>query len=803
MKRLPGLLLTTILILPLFGTAQNKNESVRINNLFNFDWKFKAGNIPDAQTVNYDDAGWAKLDLPHDFQMEQPWDRSAGGARGFKAMGEGWYRKSFRVDASWKTKKILLDLEGIMLTGEVWLNGTKIGDADYGYLGFETDISKLVNYDGENLVAVHASTGKSGSSRWYTGGGLFRDVHLVVKDTISIARHGVFITTPVISEQNATVNIQVELEGLGKNLPVEINTRIFSPDGKLVAEAKQPAPQRSNLKRVEVPLSPLTVTAPQLWSCETPNLYTAKVSLIYNGKVIDDVSENFGFRTLEFSKESGFKLNGKKLFLKGVADHHDLGAIGVAVHDFAIERLFRQLKAFGYNSVRTSHNPYSESFLRLADKYGILIVDELTDKWSDDSYWPGKKPFTQLWYSIVPEWIKRDRNHPSVILWSLGNELQMREDLAGFPTSDWGVTTYKILDVLVKRYDTTRKTTVAMFPARANALGKNDPDFNIKVFAPELATVTEVASFNYRYLDYQKYLQHNPDLIIYQSEATTSDLTAPFFGMDRDKMIGLAYWGAIEYWGESNSWPKKGWNYSFFNHALQPYPQAYLIKSAFSEEPVVHIGVVDSKTEALEWNDVIVGRMPVSSHWNRTAGSTQNIFTYTNADEVELLVNGKSIGVQKNNRDSIARRNIIYWKNVPYGKGGTITAIARNNGKEVARHSLETTGKAIALKIETENTAWKADGMDLQYVKVVAVDSKGRIVPTAEGEVVFTVSGAAKLIAIDNGDHNIDQLFSGNTIKLHNGFAMAILRAQQAAGEVTINASVNGLKKAEQKLVTR
>ena len=803
MKRLPHLLLTGILILPLLVPAQNNKENSRITSLFNFDWKFQAGTIPDAQAVNYDDKAWRHLDLPHDFQIEQPWDQSAGGARGFKAMGEGWYRKSFKVDPAWKTKKIVLDFEGIMLTGEVWLNGKKIGDADYGYLGFEADISRLVNFEGENIVAVHASTGKNGNSRWYTGGGLFRDVHLIVKDTISIARHGVYVTTPRITEQHATVNVQVELEGLtGKRLPVEINARIFSPDGKLVAETKQLTPQGAKLRRVEVPLPELSVTAPQLWSCETPNLYTAEVSLLYNGTIIDQVSENFGFRTLEFSKESGFKLNGKKLFLKGVADHHDLGALGAAVHDFAIERLFKQLKAFGYNSVRTSHNPYSESFLRLADKYGILIVDELADKWSEDNYWPGKKPFSQLWYTIIPEWIKRDRNHPSVILWSLGNELQMREDMAGFPTGDWGVTTYKILNVLVKRYDSTRKTTVAMFPTRANALGKTDPDFNIKVFAPELATVTDIAAFNYRYLDYQKYLQHNPDLIIYQSEATTNELTAPFFGMDRDKMIGLAYWGAIEYWGESNGWPKKGWNYSYFNHALQPYPQAWLIQSAFSDEPLVRIGVVDSKTESLEWNEVIVGRMPVSSHWNRTEGSTQNVFTYTNAEEVELLVNGRSMGIQKNNTDSINRRNIIYWKNVPYGKGGVITAIARNKGKEVARHILETTGKAVALKMEMENTNWKADGMDLQYLKVMAVDSKGRTVPTAEGEVVFTVTGAAKLIAVDNGDHTIDQLFTGNSIRLHNGFAMAIVRSKQTAGEVAVNASVNGLKKAEQKLVT-
>ena len=691
-----------------------------------------------------------------------------------------------------------------MLVGDVWVNGQKVGGTDYGYLGFETDITKLLRYDADNVVAVSASTGKKGGSRWYTGGGLFRDVHLLVKDSVSIARHGVFISTPIITEQSADVNVQVEVEGIsGKQLDVEINARIYSPKGELVTETKRMAPKKNKLATVEVSLPVVAVSNPQLWSCETPNLYRAEITLVHNGKVIDNVTEKFGIRTLEYSPEFGFKLNGKKLFLKGIANHHDLGAVGAAAFDRAIERQFELLKKFGYNHVRTSHNPYSKSFMELADKHGILVVDELIDKWSDQSYWGGRVPFTQLWYKMIPEWIKRDRNHPSVIMWSIGNELQMREDLAGFPTGDWGVTTYRIFDVLVKRYDSTRKTTVAMYPSRAGAISRKDADFNKKVLPPELSTVTEVASFNYRYPDYAQYLEACPDLIVYQSEATSSELTAPFFGMDRDKMVGLAYWGAIEYWGESNGWPKKGWNYSFFNHALEPYPQAYLIKSAFSDEPLVHIGVVDSEKESIEWNDVIVGRMPLSSHWNRAEGSKQNLFTYTNADEVELLVNGKSLGIQKNKRDDIRSRNMIYWQNIPYGKGGNIIAIARNNGKEVARHQLETTGKAKALKIELENADWKADGMDLQYVKVYAVDSKGRVVPATEGEVAFEVSGEAKLIAVDNGDHMTDELFSGNHKKLHQGFVMAILRSNQTSGNVKIKASLKGLKSAEKKMMTK
>ena len=780
-------------------------EQPRVSQLFNFDWKFRAGDLKEAQLVTYDDDDWRVLDLPHDFQIEQTWDESAGGARGFKAMGTGWYRKHFKANPAWKGKRVLLDFEGIMLVGDVWVNGRKVGSTDYGYLGFETDITDLLKYDEDNVVAVWASTGKKDGSRWYTGGGLFRDVHLVIKNPIAIARHGVFVSTPKITEQRAEVSVQVELEGIrNKSLDIEINARILAPDGKTVAGTRGKAPQKSKLQTVEVSLPIVTVDSPELWSCEAPNLYTAEVFLVQDGKVIDCVTETFGIRTLEFSPDFGFKLNGKKLFLKGISNHHDLGAVGVAAFDRAIERQFQLMKRFGYNHIRSSHNPYSESFLKLADKYGILVVDELIDKWSDNSYWGGRVPFTQLWYQMIPEWIKRDRNHPSVILWSLGNELQMREDLAGFPTGDWGVTTYRIFDVLVKRYDKTRKTTVAMFPARAGAIGKNEPEFNTKVYPPELATVTEVSSFNYRYLNYAQYLEKCPHMTVYQSEATTNELAAPFFGMDHDKMVGLAYWGAIEYWGESNGWPKKGWNFSFFNHCLEPYPQAYLIKSAFCEEPLVHIGVMDNGKEAIEWNDIMVGSLSLASHWNWATGSMQNLYTYTNADEVELLVNGKSMGIRKNDRTDITRRNIIYWENIPYGKGGNIIAVARNNGKEVARHRLETTGKATALKMVVENPEdWKADGMDLQYVKVYAVDNKGRVVPDTKDEVTFKVSGAARLIAVDNGDHFTDELFTGNTKKLHKGFIMAILRSDRSGGEVVITASSKGLKDAVKKLVTK
>jgi beta-galactosidase len=417
--------------------------------------------------------------------------------------------------------------------------------------------------------------------------------------------------------------------------------------------------------------------------------------------------------------------------------------------------------------------------------------------------WAGSAPWNDIWFNNEKEWIKRDRNHPSVIMWSFGNELQFQEERWNFATGDGGVTTYRIMDVVAKRYDPTRKTTVAMYPARAGGIIRANPDFRIKenIVPPELATVTDVASFNYTWEDYQEYLKHAPDMIIYQSEAVTNELAAPYFGMDREKMVGLAYWGAVEYWGESDKWPKKGWNYSFFNHAMEPFPQAWLTKSIFTNEPLVHIGIVDNEGESKMWNDQVVGQKVISSHWNRQEGKKYNLYTYTNADEVELLVNGKSIGIQQNSTD-IKKRNTIFWKDIPFAVG-KITAIARMAGKVVAQHELETTGPAVALKIETENTNWKADGMDLQYVKVYAIDSKGRKVPTAAAELTFDVSGAANLIAVDNGNHVSNDLFAGNKKMLNNGFAMAVLRSTQTAGAVKLKVTATRLKGIEKTLTVK
>ena len=768
------------------------------HKLFNFGWRFCLGNPEGAESVDFDDSSWRTLDLPHDYQFEQPWEENENKGRGFKRMCEGWYRKTFTVPETLKGRRVLLDFEGVMYVADVYVNGKKVASNEYGYTGFEADISKVVNYGGDNVVAVYSNTGAVNASRWYTGGGIYRNVWLVTTNDTRIARHGLYVST-----EGDKVKVQVQVVGWQRH-DIRVVAVVKDAQGHVIAESERVMPDHTIQNNTEVMMPDMKVASPQLWDINSPTLYSVEAKLVEDGMVIDSVSDRFGFRTIEYGPDFGFKLNGRKVFLAGIANHHDMGAVGVAAYRTAVERQLRTLKSFGYNAIRCSHNPYSDDFYRIADEVGLLVVDELIDKWSDKDYWGGRKPFMSIWPELIKEWVKRGRNHPSVVLWSLGNELQTRSDWSGYQTDDWGITTYRIFDQMVKRYDRTRPTTVAMFPARAGAQ-RNTPDFKTYLVPPELACATEVASFNYQWDAYHGYYDYKPDLILFQSEAVTNQQQQPYYGMDQKRGVGLCWWGAIEYWGESNGWPKKGWNYSFFSHTLHPYPQAYLIKSCIQpEEKLVHIGVVDGKGESLEWNDIKVGQQKVSRNWNQRSGSHPNVFTYTNADEVELFYNGKSLGVQKNDTTVLAKRNVILWSGIDYRQGGKLVAVARNGGKEVARDVLETTGKAVALKVVEEEKEWMADGMSLEYINIYAVDSKGREVPNATDSVRVDVKGEACFVALDNGDHYTDELFLDvKAKKMQAGYMQCILRSTRNGGKVKLKVSSPTLKAANLNMETK
>ena len=803
--------------LPLLGTL-SADAAVRDTISINQGWQFHRGDVKNIAELKSTQSGDDVVNLPHDFLIGQDWvapdaserpDNSDAGSnvrsrlssRGFKEMGIGWYRYELTPKDEWKGKRIVLDFQGIMLVGDVYLNGQRIGGTDYGYLGFDIDLSKLLKWGQTNEIAVKADTQNPSNSRWFTGAGLYRDVNLIVTNKdLFFPRHPLFIRT----QGNREVKIKAEIINQQKvakgqtaaKMPVGV--RILDADGKAVAEQKNDIHFNAKWRDREYELPSISLENAKLWSTDTPYLYTAEVTLYDNeGNIADQIKEPFGVRTIEIVPQKGLLVNGKKVLLKGYANHHTLGALGAAAYPRAIEKRLKLMKEFGMNHIRTSHNPYSEDFLKLCDKYGILVVDELYDKWLTQ-YAGGRVEWESLWQKDIPEWVKRDRNHPSVVMWSLGNELQQYSNL---PFNDWGVTAYKLQKELLHRYDDTRLTTVAMHPRYRNLETDSIP--------ADLAVATEVNSYNYRYMYFPGDSKRYPEKTFYQSEASVAAMGPNFYEMDRDKVIGLAYWGAIDYLGESMGWPVKGWNQGVFDLSLQPKPDAYFVKSMFTDEPTVHIGVIEKSGGNIQWNGINVSAGKLSENWNREAGEKVSLYTYTNGDEVELFLNGKSLGVKKNSNDPKLRAR-IKWDDIAYAPGALL-AVARKNGKVVARHQIETTGEAVALKLVPDMETWHADGKDLMHVRIYAVDKKGRRVlnvkdAKAFDKLTFQVKGDANIVAVDNGNIASDELHIGKTQleksiqrNLFQGSALVILRAGDKPGKIEL--SVAGEKMKAKKLV--
>ena len=802
--------------LPLMGTL-SADAAVRDTISINQGWQFHRGDVKNISELKTTQSGDDVVNLPHDFLIGQDWvapdaserpDNSDAGSnvrsrlssRGFKEMGIGWYRYELTPKDEWKGKRIVLDFQGIMLVGDVYLNGQRIGGTDYGYLGFDIDLSKLLKWGQTNEIAVKADTQNPSNSRWFTGAGLYRDVNLIVTNKdLFFPRHPLFIRT----QGNREVKIKAEIINQQKvakgqtaaKMPVGV--RILDADGKVVAEQKNDIHFNAKWRDREYELPSISLENAKLWSPDSPYLYIAEVTLYDSeGNIADQIKEPFGVRTIEIVPQKGLLVNGKKVLLKGYANHHTLGALGAAAYPRAIEKRLKLMKEFGMNHIRTSHNPYSEDFLKLCDKYGILVVDELYDKWLTQ-YAGGRVDWESLWQKDVPEWVKRDRNHPSVVMWSLGNELQQYSNL---PFNDWGVTAYKLQKELLHRYDDTRLTTVAMHPRYRNLETDSIP--------ADLAIETEVNSYNYRYMYFPGDSKRYPEKTFYQSEASVAAMGPNFYEMDRDKVIGLAYWGAIDYLGESMGWPVKGWNQGVFDLSLQPKPDAYFVKSMFTDEPTVHIGVIEKSGGNIQWNGINVSAGKLSENWNREAGEQVSLYTYTNGDEVELFLNGKSLGVKKNSNDPKLRAR-IKW-DIAYAPG-TLVAVAKKNGKVVARHQIETTGEAVALKLVPDMETWHADGKDLMHVRIYAVDKKGRRVlnvkdAKAFDKLTFQVKGDANIVAVDNGNIASDELHIGKTQleksiqrNLFQGSALVILRAGDKPGKIEL--SVAGEKMKAKKLV--
>lgn len=723
---------------------------------FNANWKFCAGNVPRFEEPGLDDTGWTAVNLPHDWSIGQPFDSTLphGSQHAYLPNGVVNYRKRFRAECG-SGERLLLDFDGVYRSADLFVNGRHILKHFNGYTGFEADITDAL-VPGENLVAVRADNSIEQTSRWYTGSGINRSVRLRRIGPLHFLRHGLVIDAKI----DGHVRIAAEC-----SLPGNVLFTIHDPSGKRSAAHHGPA-------------AAFTVGNPQLWSPDTPNLYTCTAQLFdETGAEVDRITAKFGFRSVEFDPEHGFVLNGKKLLLRGVNIHEDLCGIGTAVFRDGVARRYRILKSLGVNAVRLAHHPYAPEYLELADEMGLLIFDEVFDKWTGQ-YYGYQVAFEDHWRGDVAEFVRRDRNHPSVFLWSVGNEV-VDQQLDG--QDGYGVDRLIVMRDFVHKLDPTRKVTCALYPSRRSGVKWDHPDFREKADIHQMAHHMDVVAANYmgEYFarDHVKY----PQMTFLVSEATTNRGVGSWFDFDHELGGGSFYWGGFDYLGEAR-WPHKNWYSGLIDRAGYPKSIAYQAQIAWDPAPRIHIAVhADEKAEVRNWNDVQLEWENMRSHWNWKEGETVRVAVYTNCERVVLLLNGRPVG-SKVRSESDCCRIPFEFAYAP----GELTANGYNGDKLAATGTLATAGKPVELRLRAERTAIAPDG--LGHVEIALFDAAGTRCAVTDAVVHLRVSGDGSLFGVSNGDTTSPQPFKSNAVRLFEGRALAVVRAGLRPGECRLRA---------------
>lgn len=723
---------------------------------FNANWKFCAGNVPRFEEPGLDDTGWTAVNLPHDWSIGQPFDPTLphGSQHAYLPNGVVNYRKRFRAECG-SGERLLLDFDGVYRSADLFVNGRHILKHFNGYTGFEADITDAL-VPGENLVAVRADNSIEQTSRWYTGSGINRSVRLRRIGPLHFLRHGLVIDAKI----DGHVRIAAEC-----SLPGNVLFTIHDPSGKRSAAHHGPA-------------AAFTVGNPQLWSPDTPNLYTCTAQLFdETGAEADRITAKFGFRSVEFDPKHGFVLNGKKLLLRGVNIHEDLCGIGTAVFRDGVARRYRILKSLGVNAVRLAHHPYAPEYLELADEMGLLIFDEAFDKWTGQ-YYGYQVAFEDHWRGDVAEFVRRDRNHPSVFLWSVGNEV-VDQQLDG--QDGYGVDRLIVMRDFVHKLDPTRKVTCALYPSRRSGVKWDHPDFREKADIHQMAHHMDVVAANYmgEYFarDHVKY----PQMTFLVSEATTNRGVGSWFDFDHELGGGSFYWGGFDYLGEAR-WPHKNWYSGLIDRAGYPKSIAYQAQIAWDPAPRIHIAVhADEKAEVRNWNDVQLEWENMRSHWNWKEGETVRVAVYTNCERVVLLLNGRPVG-SKVRSESDCCRIPFEFAYAP----GELTANGYNGDKLAATGTLATAGKPVELRLRAERTAIAPDG--LGHVEIALFDAAGTRCAVTDAVVHLRVSGDGSLFGVSNGDTTSPQPFKSNAVRLFEGRALAVVRAGLRPGECRLRA---------------
>lgn len=824
MKTKPLLWIASCLFILIGCSSPIAENTDRVS--FNSNWKFFNEAAIGAENLVYDDSKWRQLDLPHDWAIEGPFDiKYNARSGGLPFHGEGWYRKHFTMPKSAQGKHVTLHFDGAMYNAHVYLNGKLLGNRPFGYNGFTMDLSKHLNYGGENVIAVNLKP-EDLSTRWYPGAGIYRNTWLEINNTIHVAQWGTFVTTPAVSDQEASINILTEVENItSKDESVNVRTSIVSPQGQLLTSDIKTLDAKANVVSESVQV--LKISSPERWDIGRPVLYTAVTEVLKGNQCLDKYETTFGIRTIEYTKD-GFKINGRQERFNGVCLHHDHGPLGAAVNRRATERQLEIMQEMGVNAIRTAHNPPSPEQIEYCDKLGILAQVEAFDMWKKAKVENGYSKFFDEWHERdLRDMIRTFRNNPSVVMWSIGNEILEQADKVN------GKVIAKKLADIVHDEDNTRPTTAGFnyYPAPI----KN-----------KLAHQIELKGFNYKPLLYGKIMEDYPDWIVYGSETssctssrgvyhlpiekykthesnqvTSYDLIGPQWAYPPDiefdmleknpRALGEFIWTGFDYLGEptpyggrdnstngywNGDWPARSSYFGAVDLCGLPKDRFYLYQSQWTTEPMVHL--------LPHWN------------WEGMEGKNIPVYAYTNCDEAELFVNGKSYGKRVKGVDKTpVLVDFNHWEggkhfmspyrlswNVPY-KAGEIKVVAYKNGKAITEKIINTAGKPANIELIADRSTINNDGADISFVTVRITDKDGNLCPNATNLVNFDVKGAGTIAAVGNGNASTTAPFQADYREAFSGMAMLYVKSNSDKGNISVTATSKGLTPTSIELVAQ
>lgn len=818
------LLLVGIVVLSSYSSSDKARNIVD----FTEGWKFYLGDDSSACNLQYNDMGWRTLNLPHDWSIEADFSVNNPATPGGGALpgGIGWYRKEFRVNKVDELKNIYIDFDGIYWNSKVWINGHFLGERPNGYISFRYDLTPHIKPGEKNIIAVRVDNSKQPNSRWYTGSGIYRNVWLVSVNSLHVDHWGTYVTTPEVTDESAEIKVVSSIKNASEQKQVfELYSILIDKEGKEVGKTNSTKSIGANdITTIE---QRLNLANPSLWSVEDPYMYKVLTRIEQNGTIIDEYETPLGIRYFSFDSDKGFFLNGKHVKIKGVCNHHDLGSLGAAVNTRAIERQLEILKDMGCNGIRTAHNPPAPELLDLCDKMGFIVMDEAFDMWRKR-----KSPYDYSQY--FPEWherdltdlILRDRNHPSIFMWSIGNEiLEQWSDInadtldlqqanmvlnfantlnkKGIDSEELHINsllTIKLADI-VKKLDPTRPVTT----------GNNETEPSNHIFR---SGAMEIIGFNYHDNNWVKFHEKFPNQKLIITESTSGLMSRGYYQMPSDSMniwperwdkpfdrsvhhcssydnchvpwgsthedtwrlikkydhiSGMYLWTGFDYLGEPTPfwWPSRSSYFGVIDLAGFPKDIYYMYQSEWTDKDVLHI----------------------FPHWNWTEGQNVDVWAYyNNADEVELFLNNKSLGRKQKGEDSFH----VFWR-IPF-ESGTLKAVSYREGKAVMSKEVRTAGAPVSIRLTADRQKITADGKDLSFVTVEALDENGLAVPIADHLITFSVYGNGFIAGTDNGDPTDPNSLKKTQRTLFSGKALVIVQSNGKMGKITLTATAEGLK---------